>query len=176
MADSLEQAMFVCQLDARECQEVTDRRLVSKWLHLSLGQNLALWRSPLVPAVFLPFVWLVPGGSSSSGCLGAGFVQMFRLGGMGHGSLTALISSLYRREPKDYEERGSHKNCVARTPVLLQLCLFFLWNITSHINELHLNLPASVGRYSLCQQKRWRETEKYTKMCKCTATQEKKKN
>lgn len=37
-ADSLELDMFVYQLDARECQEVTDRRLVSKWLPLSLGQ------------------------------------------------------------------------------------------------------------------------------------------
>lgn len=37
MADSLEPTMFVCQLDARECQDVTDRRLVSEWLPLSLG-------------------------------------------------------------------------------------------------------------------------------------------
>lgn len=61
-AYSLAWAMFVCQLDARECQEVTDRRLVSKWLPLSLGQYSELWRSPLVPVVFLPSLWLVLGG------------------------------------------------------------------------------------------------------------------
>lgn len=58
MAASLEQAMFVCQLDSRECQEVTERRLVCKWLPVSQGKNSPLWRSPPVPEVLLPSVWL----------------------------------------------------------------------------------------------------------------------
>lgn len=43
-------------------REVTDRRLVSKWLLLSLGWYLTLWRSTLVPAVRFLLVRLMPGG------------------------------------------------------------------------------------------------------------------
>lgn len=102
MADSLVRAMFVCQLDARECQEVTDRRLVSKWakfnaLKISTG-----------PCSVPPLRMTSAGGSSSSGCLEAGSDQMCGLGGVGRGS-----HFLSLRQRAEESQRGTNSTAAA---------------------------------------------------------------
>ncbi len=172
MADSLELAMFVCQLDARECQEVTDRRLVSKWLPVSLGQYSVLWRFPLVPVVFLPSVWLVLGGQVH---LVAWELDLIKCSGlvawdMGHGS---HFLSLQQRA----EESQRITNSMAATGVAwhaLQFtrsfaCSLCETGISRVIQTSYILIPLPV-LVLLSASIKETETEKYTKKCKSTAS------
>lgn len=114
------------------------------------------------------------GGSSSSGCLGAGFDQMIKLGGQGTW-VRALISSLHSGEQNRAKEQ--------RTPCQLQvslqhglrfthsLChsLWSHWHFTTHLSELHLNSGACVSLHinvSHCTSSQARQKYKSAKVWK----------
>lgn len=170
--------MFLCQLDARERQEMTDRRLVSKWLHLKPGAKLSALKIFTRPCCVPPLcITSAEGGQVHLVALEQDLIKCSGLvvWDMGYSLCSFSVSREQKRVEGLRRAWKPQELCCAHTPVFLQLSLLSLWNIPSNINELHLNLSASVGSWSLCHQKRWREIETYTKMCKCTATQGEKK-
>lgn len=98
----------MCQLDARERQEMTDRRLVSKWLHLKPGAKLSALKIFTRPCSVPPLcITSAEGGQVH---LVAWEQDLIKCSGlvvwdMGHSLRSFRVG----------RERGSHKSCVART-------------------------------------------------------------
>lgn len=108
------------------------------------------------------------GGSSSSGCLGAGFDQMFRIGGTGHGLWRSypLFTAKSRRAWKNHKKYGSHRSLWF--PLIHSQLWLFLFGDISQVTFMFLIWIPWPAIELIVAHQYWNEKE-YIETCKFKA-------